>query len=610
MKTTRRDLMMLAGGSAVGVLFTPAPWRLITDTALWSENWPGIPAPPRGEIRARFTNCALCPAGCAVRARCAGEQPVLLAGVPGHPLSHGALCPFGLAGHHLPYHPERLKQGPVKEATAIVSDAIARCEDQERVAVLDLRPGRTASWTYRRALAAWKGGTYIAPARPLGETVAVNLANAKTVLSFGAPLLDGWGTPGNVIAAREHFRLIQVEPVESRTATLADLWLPIRPGAEEALALGIAHALGDRNAAGFMLADAAAATGLSEAQIVEVAVELAHNGPALVLDSAGSPAVLGLNRLVGALGHTLVARREAPVPDSWKKASAVTDLAAVPDHSIRVLLIDESAPGEYLPWNTIETKLVRDNPVVVAFAWSRTGYGRHAQFVLPTPVYPEAADDVPPAIDSPAATFRMVVPLVAPPAGVVSPAGFIAGLANLEAADALRERADAIRKAGRGTLFTYADGKSTPMKEVQAADFWKALNEGGCWIDAADEKAPAPRLALRAPAGHPTETGDLPLVAVLCEMCGSAAPVSPILSKLHQESNLRLGPHQAALHPETARACGVADGGRATLETRHGKCAIEVTIDSGIPPGVVQVAARPEILDVCVPGTRAKVVRA
>ncbi len=105
MTSTRRDLFKFAGGAAVGALFTPAPWRLVTDTALWSENWPGVPRPARGEIRARYTNCSLCPAGCAVRARCVGEQPVALVGVPEHPFTHGALCPFGLAGHHLPYHP-------------------------------------------------------------------------------------------------------------------------------------------------------------------------------------------------------------------------------------------------------------------------------------------------------------------------------------------------------------------------------------------------------------------------------------------------------------------------------------------------------------------------
>src|ERR1035438_7274656 len=105
MKTTRRDILLFAGGSAVGVLMTPAPWRLITDSALWSENWPGIPRPARGAITAKYTNCSLCTAGCAVRARCVAEQPVSLVGVAGHPLSHGALCAYGLAGHHPPDFP-------------------------------------------------------------------------------------------------------------------------------------------------------------------------------------------------------------------------------------------------------------------------------------------------------------------------------------------------------------------------------------------------------------------------------------------------------------------------------------------------------------------------
>ena len=83
MTTTRRDLFKFVGGSAVGALFTPVPWRLITDTALWSENWPGIPVPARGEIRTRFTNCSLCTAGCAVRVRSIGDQPVALAPVAG-----------------------------------------------------------------------------------------------------------------------------------------------------------------------------------------------------------------------------------------------------------------------------------------------------------------------------------------------------------------------------------------------------------------------------------------------------------------------------------------------------------------------------------------------
>ena len=220
MKRSRRDIFKFAGGAVAGALFTPAPWRLITDTALWSENWPGIPRPARGEIRAKFTNCSLCPAGCAVRARCVGEQPVSLAGV------RGGLCPFGLTAHHLPYHPARLKQGPIEEATRAVAQRAA-----EGIAILDLNPGRTASWTYRRAMASLKG-IYLAPESP---AEAYDLSAAKTVLSIGAPLLDGWGTPANVIAARQNFRLIQAEAVESRTAVLADEWIPLDAGHRESV---------------------------------------------------------------------------------------------------------------------------------------------------------------------------------------------------------------------------------------------------------------------------------------------------------------------------------------------------------------------------------------
>src|ERR1039458_2192023 len=367
MKTTRRDILLFAGGSAVGVLMTPAPWRLITDSALWSENWTGIPRPARGAITAKYTNCALCAAGCAVRARCVAEQPVSLAGVAGHPLSHGALCAYGLAGHHLPYHPARITRGPAQEAAAAVAGAMARLGANEHGAVLDLRPGRTASWTYRRAMAAVKNGVYVAVGGAV-TNAAIDLTRARTVLSLGGPLLEGWGTPGNVIAARAGFHLIQAEAVESRTAAMADQWLRIKPGSEEALRQGILQAL-----SGQSVRAAAEATGIPEQQLVALASELKQNGPALIVGGGESQSAAQLNEALGALGHIIVARREAPVPDAWKKAPPGVDLASVEDGSIRVLLIDESAPGAYLPWSAVEPKLVRDNPVVVTLGWTREG---------------------------------------------------------------------------------------------------------------------------------------------------------------------------------------------------------------------------------------------
>jgi anaerobic selenocysteine-containing dehydrogenase len=584
----RRDIFKFAGGAVAGAFFTPAPWRLLTDTALWSENWPGIPRPASGEIRFKFTNCALCPAGCAVRARCVVDQPVSLAGVG------GGLCPFGLTAHHLPYHPARLRQGPIQEATAAVTQSATQSVAQRApnaVAVLDLNPGRTVSWTYRRAMASLKG-LYLAPE---SHPVAYDLSAATTILSIGAPLLHGWGTPANVLAARPNFRLIQAEAGESRTAMLADEWIRIAPGTESAFAQSIPS--------------------LAYAKDIS-----------LVLGDA--PEIPEINRQLGACGKTVFARPEAPVPESWiKNAAAVTDLAGVPDHSISLLLIDESSAVSYIPWHQIQRKLVRENPLVVTFAVTRGGYARYAQYALPTAVYPELLDDIAPAVDTVYPTFRISAPLVPSPAGVVNPADFVAALAGLSAATALRERADAIHHTAQGTVLTYADNKETPLKDLTADAFWKSLNDGARWDRPPGLSIPrevghsssgrpsslvghasACQPAADRPAPEPESPADFPLVAIREPY--TPALVSPLMTKLYQESNLRLAPNRVALHPSDAHAANLTNGARAILQTRIGKCAVEVTVDPSVPPGAVQVGASPGIQDVCGPAARAKVVRA
>jgi len=594
MTTTRRNLLKFAGAGAAGALLTPAPWRLITDTALWSENWPGIPRPARGEIRARFTHCTLCPAGCAVRARCVNGQPVSLAGVKPHPISHGALCPWGIAGHHLPYHPARVRQGPVKEALAAVSRAISQRGAGERIAVLDLRPGRTVSWTYRRAMAAIDDGIYLAPRQP---AYSIDLTEAQTVVSFGAPLSDGWGTPGNVFAARANFRLVQIEPVETRTAALADVWLPIRPGTETAMAAALA---GETT-----IAEAARVTGVKEEAIGAVKEAIA-SGPAVVLAEDPASPLMNWNARLHALGRTVVARREAPIPEAWKKAAPVNEMAAAPDRAIRLLLIDESLPGGCVPWQDIQPKLAAD-AVVVVFSSSSEGYARHAQYVLPAPVYPEAAEDIGPAIDTVAAVFRIAAPLIAAVVPVVNPGGLVARIAGLPQTDPLRERADAIHKAGRGMLLSYADGKSTPMKEVTADDFWKTLNQGGCWMDSTGKKA-APH-GLGRSVTSPTPHDDLPLMVVAAEVRRGGLE-SPLMSKLERESNLRMTANRVVISPADARSNGIESGGRCVLETACGRLSVVATVDAGVPAGVVEVAGGPRMADLCGASQRARVVRA
>ena len=542
----RRDLLKFAGGAAAGAFLSPAPWRLITDTALWSENWPGIPRPVRGEISARLTHCPLCPAGCAMRARCVGGQPISLAGVG------GGLCPFGVTAHHLAYNPKRLVTGG--DRTEAAAEAVGAAMRSGTVAVLDPRPGRTASAVYRRAMDSVRG-TYIAAARP---AVSVDLKNARTILSLGAPLLDGWCSPARAFDARGGFRLIQAEPFESRTAAMADVWLPIVPGSEDALVLALAGRLGS--------GEAAQITGLSEKQIDQAAHDLQDEAPALVIDSRMSTNVVALNIALGGWGRTIFPR---------SGADRGTELAAVPDRSIRALLIDESLPGEMPAWEEIQTKL-NDNAVVVAFSFAPDGVAKHATYALPVPVFPEAAGDLDAPVDSAAPSFRLVNSLVAPPPNLVNPAEFVAKLAGFDAANALRERAGAIHKAGMGTL----EGRSTPLKQMTADEFWKALSEGARWTGEIP-MSPAPKVEFQPPRRR-----DLaPLTAMSTER---ALTDSPLLSKLYRESNLLLGPGRIAMHPADARDCGITSGAR--IEGHGGARRVDVLLDAGVRRGLVLTA--------------------
>jgi anaerobic selenocysteine-containing dehydrogenase len=78
------------------------------------------------------------------------------------------------------------------------------------------------------------------------------VANADYLLSFGAPFLEHWLSPVLFGHAFGHFRqgrpgvrgrFTQIEPRLSLTAASADRWIPVRPGTEGLVALGIAKVM-------------------------------------------------------------------------------------------------------------------------------------------------------------------------------------------------------------------------------------------------------------------------------------------------------------------------------------------------------------------------------
>lgn len=660
-EVTRRDVMRFAGGAAVGVALSPMPWVVTDDLAIWTQNWSWIPRPPDGERTTRATRCALCPAGCPLEAHSVGGSPVALRASAG---SRG-LCPPGLTAHQLPWHPARLarpvRQGrgaarPVSTSVEAVVRETAAALSRARAGagatvVLDTRPGRSASWAWRRLLGGIDGATVVAapgldgssflqlgsstgdPAREL----VIDPSGATTILSFGAPIAEGWGGLRDTLPAG--VRLVQVEPMRSPTAEAADHWLPARPGSEGALALGIANIVIAEGlvddapygstagfdafaaaAARFPLARTAAVTGLAPDDIEAAARELATGRPTAVvageqpgggaLPRPALAAIFGLGCLLGA--HGLCTRESSPFPEDSTPLAPERDLASLDDASVSLLVVDASAGGATFPWPLVERKLAR-GALVVALSPFFAGSALHADLVVATAPFPEALHELPSGRQAALASLALAAPLLEPRPGTVDPVAFVRALAAASRIDLggdwattealARMRVARIHAAGRGRVITSATDAEPVTTFASSDDLWDALLEGARW----EGERPAPVqlasvtlgagldvAAIEAVAAPAARSRVVKVVPRAARDTVFASVVSPVLSKLYQETGLRHGAGCAALNPRTAAALGFAGARSARILTAGGSARVALACDEGVMPGVVELAVAPD----------------
>ena len=553
MKVTRRDLLMWSAGAAAGLMVTPVPWKLLDDTSIWSQNWPWIPQPARGPVEVKQTFCTLCPNGCGMRVRMAAGWPVGVAGVSNHPVSRGALCPLGFGAHQLNWHPQRLTavrhRGSIStwgEAQA----AFAKACSEGPVVIIDGYPRRAASsvfetfvqrraGSYRvvqgsetRAFAPYERWSSV-PAAAFGY----DLENAQTIVSFGAPLLDGWGTPGRFTRlwaeraaglTEPQLRMIQVEESLSRTAARARQWVSVRAGSEAAFAAGLARVLLEErlvSAHGPMpslaLADAAVQTGLSEDAIRELARTIVARTPAVAIANDDNPAIAALNVVLGAVGT----RGGIVVRSKSGKSQASAD-ADIP--SARAVLIDATVPWDFSP--------PTDAEVFRFAAWD--GGSSKADWLLPAPGFLEDLTDVPTAPTSAIETYAVAPGLVKAPLAAQSAAQFLGGRdSTLSATEkVIHARCEEIFRSQSGTVI----GQETTSlaKFSSAQKFEEQLWKGAVWVG-----EPPPPESLRcelkewpaaAPAAHPETWSSRWREPVL----------PPLASKLYKESTLREPPEK------------------------------------------------------------------
>jgi len=226
--------------------------------------------------------CLQCPSGCGLRIRTVNGWPVKLEGIRDYPINKGHLCPKGQSGLQVLYDPDRIRH-PLKrkgkrgegnweevsweEGIGLVTEKLKMLRQKGRPQSLVVMGGR-----YRGHMAELMGrfmesygspNHFGNPARGsegilkghfftmgVRDFLPIHWEEVNYVLSFGASLLEAsrpslrnlWGY-GYLRRGRPGIRgkLVQIEPRFSVTASKSDQWVPIHPGTDGALALGIAH---------------------------------------------------------------------------------------------------------------------------------------------------------------------------------------------------------------------------------------------------------------------------------------------------------------------------------------------------------------------------------
>jgi anaerobic selenocysteine-containing dehydrogenase len=275
MKFNRRDFLKMGGGAGVAIALGGGFWKWSQLPAVENLNAPGVE-------RWVPTVCAQCMGGCGILVRVIDGWAVNIAGNPLHPVNRGTLCPKGIAGLQGLYDPDRTrtplkragKRGEGKwqpiswdEAFHLVTESLKDLRQKGEAHQLVVLGGQYRGLMrslWERFLEAFGSPNYIDnkfrwEAEPMEglfftqgiySLPAYDVDNAKYLLSLGSDLLESYWSPVQALSAYGYFRrgrpgqrgkLVQIEPRLSVTGIKADEWIPIQPGTEGMIALGIAN---------------------------------------------------------------------------------------------------------------------------------------------------------------------------------------------------------------------------------------------------------------------------------------------------------------------------------------------------------------------------------
>lgn len=274
------------------------------------------------------TTCGYCSVGCGMLVGVRDNKAVAVRGNPDHPVNQGKLCPKGLSEHHILDAPGRSRQ-PLLRKNGVLTPVswdealdtmVAKFRDiQERYGKESLGVVGTGQLLTEECYTLGKlvqlgfgtrnndGNTTLCMASAVsGYKLSfgsdgppgsyADMESADVILLIGANIADNHP----ILCARVDRKspgtkprtLVVVDPRVTKTAMMADIHLPVRPRSDIALLNGIAHilireGLIDREyisqhttgfeefaefVSSFTPAHVASVTGLSEGQLIEVAM--------------------------------------------------------------------------------------------------------------------------------------------------------------------------------------------------------------------------------------------------------------------------------------------------------------------------------------------------
>ena len=643
----RRGFLKFAAGSTVGLMASPIIWNSLYDAVYWTQNWGWIPRLKRGASEYNATVSKLCPSGTGFVVRSVMGTPVRTLADENNPISRGALTALAVAEAELRVSPARLKTPLLRSADGAYR-AISWAEAEQLLVSKFTEAGRSVAAVSGdptssineviSAILADRGSSDFyfmpdeeQPALRAWEAmggkgrIGYDIENADCVFAAGAPVLESWGVvAGNrstfdrthPVGGEATQKLVYAGPVQNNTAAGADLWLPVKPGTDMALLLGVAHLLikagKGSNASGFQkFADFVKGyspekvqeiTGVPAARLEAAAKMLAEARKPLViagsaLGSGGSAgpvmAAIALNMLLGSVNREggLVA---LPMPASVVKGAAkyrdvmkkslvdYTQAVAADTKKAPALLLFYAANPVYaLPADAGVKETIAKAGFSIAVASFMSETCAACDLVLPAALGMEGLDDVQTPYGSGQITYALARP-VASPFGHARPAGelFIALAQELGIKLGVKDMPD--------LLYKHAIALSAPFR---------AMMDDGT-VHVAKSSAPASRLVYNTAAISKTAAavcpeGELQLAPVVVLGMGTAQTgIPPFATKIITNHQL-IGKHSVAqMNSATAKKLKVADGGKIKLVAGNKtEITAYVTIFEGILPDTVSLVA-------------------